>query len=130
MRVDLIWRDELLGSLNERWLDVDTDDIASELFALDSGRSTPEKRIIDPASFFGISLDEVVGDLRDEVPMIEVRSLSSLGSLTDDLETIHTEIYFFPFFEIEVVVCRHSGLVIFNTFYDFLSFLQLFRLQK
>ena len=105
--MDLIRWDEFLGSLDERRLDIYTDDIASELLALDSGRRTPEKRIIDPASFFGISLDEVIGDLRDEVPVIEVGSLASLGSFTDHPETIHIEIYFFPFFEIEVVVCRH-----------------------
>ena len=99
-------------------MDIDTDDIASELFTLDSSSSTPEKRIIDPASFFGISLDEVVGNLRDEVPMIEVRSLSSLGSFSDNPETIHIEIYFFPFFEIEVVVCRHR--VLFTDFDNFL----------
>jgi hypothetical protein len=108
--MDLIRWDEFLGSLDERRLDIYTDDIASELLALDSGRRTPEKRIIDPASFFGISLDEVIGDLRDEVPMIEVGSLTSLGSFTDHPEAIHIEIYFFPFFEIEVVVCRHRDI--------------------
>ena len=99
-------------------MDIDTDDIASELFTLDSGRSTPEEWIIDPASFFGISLDEVVGNLRDEVPVIEVGSLSSLGSLADNPEAIHIEVYFFPFFEIEVVVCGHR--VLFTYFDNFL----------
>ena len=88
-------------------MDIYPDDIASELFALDSGRRTPEKWIIDPASFFGISLDEVIGNLRDEVPVIKIRPFASLSSFSDNPETIHIEVYFFPFFEIEVVVCRH-----------------------
>jgi hypothetical protein len=49
----------------------------------------------------------VIGDLWDEVPVIKIGSLSSLGSLWYDPEAVHIEIYFFPFFEIEIVVCRH-----------------------
>jgi hypothetical protein len=99
--------DEFFGSLYERFLYIDAYDIATELFTLYGSRRTPQKWIVDPASFFGISLDKVIGDLRDEVPVIEVRPLTSLGSLWYDPEAIHIEIYFFPFFEIEIIVCRH-----------------------
>ena len=99
---------ESFGSLYERFLDIDPNDISLKFLALDRCRSTSEKWIINPPSFFGISFDEVFGDLWNEIPMIKVIVLSSLFPLGDNPEAVHIQVDFFPVFEIKIVVFWHT----------------------
>lgn len=112
---------ESFGSLYERFLDIDPDDISLELLALDRCRRTSEKGIIDPASFFGISFDKVFRDLWYKISMIKIIMLSSFFPLWDHPEAVHIEVDFFPVFDVKIVVVRHSKIIL-HILFSFLFF--------